>query len=360
MSITIYLIQMIFASVTAGIYQSIKNKNSKFISKIFLLMSFLSVFIISAIRFGIGTDYFMYKSIYLTAASGVGPEQLSKLYQVEPGWATLNYLLGLVFKNGQTIFIVVALISTICVYKGIIYFDKRINTGFAIFVYLIILYLPSFNILRQGFALSILMISFKYIEEKKIVKFILILALAMSFHYTAILFLPVYYILNKDIGKVKWIIILACVILVFINYNDLINLIIGLGPYFEKYSKYETQGFIKINKTFLILQIIMLMFIAVCNKALKQKDKFMHRMLSMYYISIILSFLGSLVSFAGRADLYFSISQIIFLPYMCKNLFKEKNKIVAYVVIIIYLLIFWYICYYYSGNNQCFPYKTIF
>ncbi|EOU1983770.1 EpsG family protein, partial [Clostridium perfringens] len=198
MTISIYIVEMIIASILGVIYQNLKDGRLKIVGVISYAISFLITWFISAIRFGIGTDYFMYKDIYEYAIHGATTSEIISWYDVEPGWAFLNRILGMLSKDTQVIFIVTSFIFIFCIYKAISDFKDDISVGMSIFIFLAIAYIPSFNVVRQYLAIGILMLSFKYIKDKKLIKFLTIVILASFFHYTALIFLPMYYLLNNN------------------------------------------------------------------------------------------------------------------------------------------------------------------
>lgn len=358
-SVIFYITIMILASILGAIYQYLKKCNIKILAYISYIISFLIVWIVSAMRFGIGTDYFMYRDIYEYALKGATIPQIIQRYDVEPGWATLNHILSLIFKEPQYIFIVTSFIFIFCIYKVIIEFEDRVNVGLAIFIFLSVSYIPSFNVIRQYLAIGILMLSLKYIEQKKIIKFIIFVIMASLFHYTALIFLPIYYLLNHNIGIFKLIGIFMAVFIGFINYNNIIRVITTVIPSFEKYSRYVSTGNIEINKTLLIMQFAIVFFILISYKFLKKNDLFMYRMTYVYFASIVFSLLGNIATFVGRTAYYLDISQMIFIPFICRYGIKGKNKIVVNTIIIMYFMSYWFINFVYSGNNGCIPYISI-
>ncbi|MDK0876612.1 EpsG family protein [Clostridium perfringens] len=359
MTISIYIVEMIIASILGVIYQNLKDGRLKIVGIISYAISFLITWFISAIRFGIGTDYFMYKDIYEYAIHGATTSEIISWYDVEPGWAFLNRILGMLSKDTQVIFIVTSFIFIFCIYKAISDFKDDISVGMSIFIFLAIAYIPSFNVVRQYLAIGILMLSFKYIKDKKLIKFLTIVILASFFHYTALIFLPMYYLLNNNISTIKWVVIGTITILLFLNYNNFIEIMINFVPSFEKYSRYKSSGLLEINKTLLFLQFSMILIIFISKNFLKNKNIFIYRMTYIYYFSIIFSLLGNMVEFAGRASYYFDISQMFFIPAICRFGVKKTNKLIFNKIIIIYYIFYWYINFVYSSNNGCIPYMSI-
>lgn len=90
------------------------------------------------------------------------------------------------------------------------------NHFLSLIVFFIVGALPlEMNVLRNAKAIFIFLLAIKYIEEQRFIPYLLLILLAMTFHVSAVLYLPCYFILGK-----KWpqwvvlsIFILGCIIL---------------------------------------------------------------------------------------------------------------------------------------------------
>src|SRR5699024_8455288 len=105
----------------------------------------------------------------------------------------LNYLVKIVFDDVKFLFIISSLLIWLFNFKAIYENRKHISVSIAILILLTTLYNPSFNMVRQSLAMSIVMLSIKPLIDKRPIKFYITLLFALSFHYTAIVFLPAYW-----------------------------------------------------------------------------------------------------------------------------------------------------------------------
>lgn len=73
-----------------------------------------------------------------------------------------------------------------------------------------LLYLPYTFVLhdmiqiRAGVAIGLLLIAVRFISERKIVPYLLLVGVAVFFHYSAIVFLPLYFLPRKKLNKWLW------------------------------------------------------------------------------------------------------------------------------------------------------------
>src|SRR5699024_3082348 len=197
--------------------------------------------VISGFRYGIGTDYFNYESIYfkLTSQGGIINNLINTRF--EPGWILLNHFVQLVFNDVKYVFIISSLLIWIFNFKAIYDNRDRISIGIAVFILFCTLFNPSFNMVRQSLAAAILMLSVKSIVNKKPMRFLITVLISTMFHYTAIIFLPIYWIVNskiKALGLWKKILTFIGVGLAVILAPTLLKIVTNYEA-FEYFSHYD-------------------------------------------------------------------------------------------------------------------------
>ena len=87
------------------------------------------------------------------------------------------------------------------------------------------LYVFSFSGLRQSIAIGIVFLSYRFILDRKLIPFTLLILLAMSFHLTAIIFFPAYFLFHVQIGRREFVFVLLLTALLFIYRTPLFRLI---------------------------------------------------------------------------------------------------------------------------------------
>ncbi len=121
--------------------------------------------------------------------------------RIENGYLLLNSLVKLFTDHTSFIFIVVALIINVLILKSIKTYTPYALT--AILIYFVGFYLNlNFGLLRQGIAIGIFFYSLKYINSKEPFKYFILNIIACSFHISAIIVLPFYFILKIRLTKV--------------------------------------------------------------------------------------------------------------------------------------------------------------
>ena len=145
----------------------------------------LFLFLLAGFRYGIETDYWSYKNIFVLNGEGV-----------EKGFAWLITVVKTYIADDFNVF--VFFFALLSVLSKALFFSKLKNPFLALFLYFSLLYvMAEWNTIRQGFAISFLFFSLKYARERKIVPFGILIAFASLLHISSLLFIPMYFICNK-------------------------------------------------------------------------------------------------------------------------------------------------------------------
>lgn len=223
------VILLIIALIFAIIGKENRVKNSFLIISTTLFLGF---------SYNMGGDWRAYKIFYEEAIPKLSINNLSEI-RFEKGYIILNYLfneLGINYEIFQGI------VLMFCIFITLKLVEKKSKNFYIAFVYIFIYFLFSYSaepILRQFIAITLIIIGFKYIEERKILKYLIWVFLAFQFHKSAIIGILFYLSNYLNFKSMKRILI--CIILAFIlsfNINNILDLIIKLIPFLKIYSGY--------------------------------------------------------------------------------------------------------------------------
>lgn len=209
----------------------------------------------------------------------------------------------------------------------------------------------SLGIFRQMIACSILLIGIKYIEKREIFKYIFIVLLASSFHLTALIALPIYWLYTIKISKTVINIFLFIEIIFLFFGRYILLFIFNLLP---SYSGYINSQYDLIGGSYLML--VFFAIIAILSlRALDDKNKVSFISL---YITIMIQTLAYSMNLFGRLVPYFSIHLIILIPQLIDFYFtkKETKKMAIIFVSIIFMLLTFKDLY---GNKYVCPYNFV-
>lgn len=171
----------------------------------------------------------------------------------------------------------------------------------------------SFFVLRQHLAIAITILSYPYIINRDWKKFFLLMLLAFSFHQTAVVFIPVYFIYGiKDHMKlnITLAIILAVLFLTFtMVFNYFAVSFVGYEGYID-----SNEG----NMTTLIISACYLFAYVFFLRG----DIYIEGVNRLVYILLVLNFIVLLAgyTFSGinRLMMYYSVGNILAVPLSMK------------------------------------------
>src|SRR5690625_4593512 len=298
----VYFIIIALVTLFASIIYVLKIEQ-KLKDKIFLIISFLILTFISAFRGSeVGTDTENYIGIFrLYVLGALDPHS-------ETGFALLNQIISYISTHPQSIIIV----SSILINLGIMHFiyHNSKNAWLSVYLYITLFYyFFSFNLVRQFIAMSIVLFAWNFLKQGKVIRFILIVLLASTFHTTALigLILIFVYLGRRSLVLVP-LIMLSAIVAVF-GTNFIMGLVIDLFPRYATYYQNAEQS------TGGIMPVVLYFMIFIALYLLRDKgDQHYNIMLSIAAICAALSILNYFHFLFYRPAFYFNIFAIVIIP----------------------------------------------
>lgn len=289
-----------------------RTKNAK---RVWMLASCTMLLVLVCLRdVSVGSDTQIYCNYFMRYKDLTWRKLF--IFSLEPGYAVLNKLLSYVITDSQGFIFAMGII---CLIPSFFFIRK-----FSAFPLLsIVIFYANFlkaseYLYRQWIAVLLLFCSFKYIVERKLVKFILIVVLSAFFHRTALVFLIVYPLYSIKITDYKLIMSGGISILLWATGSVWFNL---FNLFARNELVREAQGGIfMLLFLWLCLLIIRFMFPNLTNRSW---FKLFFVMLWFAAVTQPLTFTFSLWS---RALLPFKLSLLFVFPAMFQSMrFKGKK-----------------------------------
>lgn len=215
---TIFLYNFILLGSTLFVYLSEKAK-SPIGRGICIFIAFLIVFLPAAFRYEIGIDYYSYVDIF----NNITNDQDTKM---EMGFYLLNRLLIVFGIPIEGLFILVSFLTYLFVFSS---YTIRYAAIFH-FLYFSLFYFTNFTFIRSDLAIAIVLFSIcTYVNNGKIIRYVIWILIASLFHKSAIIFLPLVFcdlkICRALLMKTR-VLIDILLILIFVFSANIIILII--------------------------------------------------------------------------------------------------------------------------------------
>lgn len=253
-------------------------------------------------------------------------------------------------SNVRIYLILLAIPINFCVSRMIYKYSDKPSLSFIMYIALNY-FAFSFTLLRHCIALAILILSYDFLKEKKLRKFLITVFIAGLFHRTAWIF-SIAYIVNyiKFDEKKNIIYIIVSLITSFFIGSNLLKFILQMinSTHYLQYINAQNN-----TLTFFLINLSILFFIAIfCHKYVKNGSSSVD--LQLTTIGICLATCMIFISEAFRLSSFFTIYTIIALPNAIQTIDNKTRKMmfsyILYVVFIMYFLGFT------INNNQIYPY----
>ena len=310
-----------------------------------LYYAFLSIFfILVAFQDNYGTDYIMYKFLFLET------ERLYSLYKGIIMYLLIKYLNPLTINYGL-LFVIWSLIQTIALnymvktYKKFYYFDDKLQI-ITYILFTLSFFAMSFNALRSVIATTLIPIVFILYYERKILKSFVLTAVGALFHPTIIIIIPLFLIFDLFKKHYKAALMIFTFILFFIfNRIGIIQIIaefiynhVPVNIYTDYLVSYHMKPYSE--SIFSYLGIYFILFTNMLSMLFykKETDKKSIFLYNLAYFAALLRILFYGIPILGRVYLLFSVFEF-FIPYVLfKNLNTKKTFYLGYFILIAFFI----------------------
>nr|WP_238340005.1 EpsG family protein [Citrobacter sp. NCU1] len=330
----------------------------------FELLGWVTIICFSGFRYGIGTDYYSYESIFYSIERGGAYNE-----SLELGFK----LLGALFPNSQDGFFcflfVLSLITNIVFLIALYRENKKLSENIKL-LGLLLFFLSStyfwpFNGVRQGIACAFVAYSLKYIYARSFIKFAICILIASLFHKSALLVVVIYFLYPIRIPHLFYLFaVLTSIIIHQVGVVSFIGEI--LLPYLgDKYARYIYNP-LDFGGSGLGVYVYVLIFLVlwsargILSKNLHKHYDILRRIdfyLLLYTIGIILRIFALDNLIFVRFAYYFTIFDMFFIPYLISQFKRPSNRI----VLSIFFLFVYFILFLNSimNSNDLLPYESI-
>lgn len=249
----------------------------------------------------------------------------------EPLWFVFQMACKTVVNNYYAFAFICSLINTVLLVR----FFRRysINLMFALATYVAFSgFEISINLMRNSMAMFIVLNAIPYIEEKKIGKYMLACAVASGIHLSSLVYIPLYFILNRRINK--WVfmaLVVVCNAILFSNIAIVLKLIEAIGfdneileakiDVYSDFGMYAGSRFVLLQR-FLICLMVFLYYDRL-NEMSRSNRIFINALL-IYTMGTYLT--SEFSEMSNRIGILFSFSFWILCGYLTKCCYYINNR----------------------------------
>lgn len=276
------------------------------------------------------------------------------LYSSEWGFLGFNQLMSLITVNRYIfIFAITILIYTLLFFSIKQYCE---NYPFAVIVFMGLWFFFTFTYLRQVTAATIGWLAIRYAIDRKPIPFFAIVLLAFSFHNSAIVLAPLYFIPNKVFSKTTILIGLALCLVV--GMTNVLGSIIGGSDVFMEDQRMATMVDVEgsFRVAYLLEAVFFILFIFLNYDLFDEWDRRQTIMLNIaiLFCALLLLFVRS--ENGGRTAWHCMIGIIATLSSIIQR--SDMRQMLSSAMIVLFLFLYLRIFNAWQLGNQLYPYKT--
>lgn len=289
----VMLLVVIVCAIIESDYKSPKAKRQIFsiaLLPMFLLIAFKSE--------NVGMDTPNYIRMFEFINENGLQSGYEKFDAVERGYLTLNYLLTTLTSVSQIVFIALAVIVCVSLYRFIS--ATASNRSLALLFFICLGFFQfSLSGTRQTIAISILLWAYPFMKQRKLVKFLLVVGLAMLFHKSALIFTMTYFVANMKLTQKNIALMLASMFVLFFAADKMLLSAAEVMEY--NYGVEETgNGYI-----FFAIVLLITILCLKSRKILLRINPSNVILLNVNFISLALWVVRLISRTAERVSLYF-------------------------------------------------------
>lgn len=272
---------------------------------------------------------------------------------LEIGYVIFNKTISMLSRDPQFFLAISALTVSMLLYPT--YRRLCIDTSLTIVLFCFLsTFVMMFSGIRQMLSIGLGVVAYEFTRRKKLLLFILMVFLSLSFHNSAFMLMFMYPLYHAKITR-RWFYVGIPVLLVLFIQNEQVFSVLALV--LERYTEYDTEISATGAYTVLLLFCVFLVFSYIVPDE-KRIDEETIGLRNMLLLSFVIQMFAPLHNLAMRMNYYY----IIFIPLLLPKIIEVRSKRWNQVAILArhIMVVFFFLYFFYNANTgenlQVFPY----
>jgi len=337
---TLLFLALIFRSEFRSTPSPVSKKRFYFLNISFFILLFFHVF----------KDPYSLPDLdgYITVFDEIKRKSLTYIFQyglqaetrVEPGWIIYNKTISL-FGGRFLLLAITGGLILLGPYKVIKKYCPSKYVWLAVMLFFTGPYLQSIFVIRQHLAISICLLSIPYILKKRLIKYLIVCALAVSIHYSAVLWLPIYFFYHINREKVLFVAMMAFAVVIITLYSLILPyvgvIVEGFSGWVEKNDDIGT----KMTESLMMGSVFAAFVFSLRNHVF---DKGVIRLFFILLsFALIFSIAGIGFIQTGRLNMYFTRLVYIYIPLLLYYIKRKSQRTIIGIFLSSLFILVWLI-----------------
>ncbi|MFC5406785.1 EpsG family protein [Cohnella soli] len=321
-----------YFSVPAGLGSSTATVTP---NRLYAVLAASTLILVSGLRNNIGDTFF-----YMHAYEVNDFSWYAILQQKDIGFNLLQKLLKEITDDPQLLIFLMALFTNILIVAALYRYSRLFEV--AVFIYITSgAYIVSMNGMRQYFAAAIVIAATKYLIKGRWKPYFAIVLLAAVFHQSALIMLPIYFLVRRRAWTVSSFVLLSMAVVIVFGFNQFQNLLFAAlkDTSYGEYQQFQEGGASVIRVIFYALPL----FVAYFGRdKLRKLYPNIDVFVNLSIIGVVIMIISTQNWIFARMAIYFSLYQIVLISWIIK-IFREKDQKLIYVLLLgLYLFFFFF------------------
>lgn len=307
-----------------------RGKKSAKKELIFLLIVFLLLGGMSALRYSTGYDYgYVYAPEYERILLNDPPVAFAD-QRFEPAYFFLEKGLAMVSDNYQMIFVATSLlmIALFCV----MFWKYSCNVYMSTLLFVLLgQFYCSMDFVRQTLASVICMLGLQYLQKKKFIPYLLITLVAACFHKSALIMIPFFFVNLIPLSKVVLAIYAVISAGIYLFSEQILSIVTKF--YYQSYGAESIHVTATFEWPFTVAMLMLFLIVFLNSDKLLKRDKKNYVYVNYAFFSLFFTLMGTKHSILDRLSLYFVLAFPISLVLIWDELkqafgsWEMKNRV---------------------------------
>jgi transmembrane protein EpsG len=304
-------------------------------NKILALITILSVVLVSGLRKNIGDTFFYMHTYKINTFTWEFVQS-----QDDIGFSILQMILKSYSDDPQILIFTTAVLTNVLIIIGLYKYSRLFELS--IYVYITGgMFLVTMNGIRQCLATAIIFTGTKYLIEGNWVKYILIVILASLFHQSALILIPIYFLVRYKAWSKATIILLLFSVLIVLGFNQFSQVLFSaIGD--SQYGVYSNinEGGANIFRVIVFAAPLVVAFLG--REKLREIYPEGDFIVNMAIIGLAFMIISTGNWIFARFTIYFQPFQIILISWIIHVFRKRDQRLVYYGLMLCYLAYYYY------------------
>lgn len=267
----------------------------------------------------------------------------------EPGFRLFSIIIKtFISDNFNVWFSIIAVISGICVMFPL--YKYSCNFGVSAFLFMASCQFTwMFNGMRQFLVAAIIFSCTGLILKNKTLLYIIIVCILSTIHKSAFILIPMYFIAQGEPWNKRTLLFIGCIVLAMLftsKFTNLLTDVVEQTDYATSVEEFKNTDDGTSVIRILVESIPIILAFIYRNRIKDKLTPIIKLSINMSLISSGLYIISNIAKsgvLLGRLPIYFSVYNLILLPWLLKNIFEDREKnLIYYVMILCYFAFFYY------------------